>query len=96
MKVVLSTPSVGDAIREQGGNIYVWADTHRCCGGGVTFLRTAALPAQGHEFRRVEADGFELFFDPGGRPLPDELHLDLKGFRRKRVAAYWNGCAFAV
>ena len=96
MRVVLSAPSVMDKIREQGGRLFVWTDTHRCCGGGVTYLLTATQPARGHEFRRVETDGFELFFDPGGRQLPEELHLDLKGLGRKRVEAYWNGCAFAV
>ena len=96
MKIVVSTPSVIAAIQEHGGRIYVWTDPRHCCGGGVTYLLTAAERPRGHEFRRLDAEGFELFFDPGGRHQPDELHLDLKGIRRKRVEAYWNGCAFAV
>jgi hypothetical protein len=27
---------------------------------------------------------------------PDELELDVRGLRRKHVAAYWNGCAYVV
>ena len=32
-----------------------------------------------------------------GRELPDELHLDLKGWRKgtRRLEAYWNGSVFA-
>jgi hypothetical protein len=29
--------------------------------------------------------------DAGGADLPNELHLDVKGWPRKRVRAYWNG-----
>jgi hypothetical protein len=94
---VVADPSVKEAIGRSGGRIFVWTDPHRCCGGGITFLKTAAEPAGRHDFQRVEgADGFELFFDPGGRELPDELHLELKGLRNKHVEAYWNGCAYAV
>jgi hypothetical protein len=50
----------------------------------------------GHEFQLFDAEGFELWFDPGAMHPPDELHLDLAGFRRKRVVAYWNGCALAI
>ena len=47
-------------------------------------------------FQRHEAAGFDLWFDAGTLKLPDELHLEAKGRRKKRVAAYWDGCVFAV
>jgi hypothetical protein len=28
--------------------------------------------------------------------VPDELHLDVSGRKRRRVAAYWDNCAYVV
>jgi hypothetical protein len=81
--------------RERWG-IYVWTDPQRCCSGTLTYLKTARHPSPEDGFIRFDAEGFELWFDPGPRPAPDELHFDLKGVRKKRVEAYWNGCVFAV
>jgi hypothetical protein len=35
--------------------------------------------------------------DWGGLDPPEELHLDVKGWRERtrRLEAYWNGCVFA-
>lgn len=95
--IVVTKPEVADLIRANGGRIYVWTDPHRCCSGAVTYLKSGSAPEPGRRFVRFDANGFELWFDPGARPAPDELHLDMKGFRRKkRVEAYWDGCAFAI
>ncbi len=96
MKVVLSKPEVADLIREDGGRIYVWTDPHKCCSGSMTYLLTGSEPERGRDFKRFDAEGFELWFATGSMSPPDELHLDVKGWRRKRVEAYWNGCAFAI
>ena len=94
---VLASAEVAEYVSQRGGRLFVWTDPHRCCGGGVTFLRTAPEPPrQEHLFAPVEADGFELYFDGGSRIPPDEVQLVVKGLRRKRVEAYWNGCAFAI
>jgi hypothetical protein len=91
---IVSSEQAAEVIRSEGGRLYAWTDPHRCCSGGVTLLQTASEPRPGRRFTRFQADGFELWFDPAGRELPDELLLDVKGRRRKRVEAYWNGCAF--
>ena len=97
MKVVLAEASVLEAIRERGGRLFVRTDVHRCCGGGgITSLVTATEPEAGHTYRRFDAEGFELFLDAGARIPPDELHLDVRGRRTKRVEAYWNGCVYAI
>ena len=96
MEVILARPEVAAAIRGAGGKLFVRTDPHRCCGGGLTYLMTSAEAERGHEYQRFEADGFELYLDAGNRQLPDELVLDLKGLKRKRVEAFWNGCAFAI
>jgi hypothetical protein len=95
MKVV-SNPKVIHLVQEQGGHLYVWTDPHRCCSGNMTYLVTGSAPVAGRRFRPYDADGFELWFDPGGMSPPDELHLDVKGWRHRRVEAYWNGCVFAI
>jgi hypothetical protein len=41
-------------------------------------------------------DGFELWFDPAGLTPPEELVLEVRGWRTERVEAYWNGCVFVV
>ena len=88
--------TVADLVRERGGRLFVWTDPHRCCRGGVTYLLTGSGPERGRDFRLVDADGFELWFDFGRKDPPDELHLAVKGWRRKRIEAYWNGCIFAI
>lgn len=62
----------------------------------MTFLETGTTPARDRHFQRYEAPGFELWFDPGVLRPPSVLHLEMKGRRKKRVAAYWDGCAFAT
>jgi hypothetical protein len=96
MRVVISNPQVPELIRRHGGRLFVWRDPHRCCGGNLTYLEAGPEPSVGHDFHLFDAEGFELWFDPGAKGPPDELHLDVKGFRKKRVVAYWNGCAFAI
>ena len=93
---VIAPPDVAELVCERGGELYVRTDPHRCCSGGVTFLVTAERPEAGRDYRPFEAEGFRLFFDPGHLEPPDELHLDVKGRRKKRVEAYWNGCVYAV
>ena len=95
MRVVANAEAVR-LIKDRGGKLYVWTDTHRCCSGGITYLKTDSEPKEGRRFERVDAEGFELWFAPGSHTPPDELHLDIKGSRRKRVEAYWNGCVFAI
>lgn len=93
---VVATPDVGTLVRERGGKLYVWPDAKACCGGALRLLLTAAAPGAGRRFARVDAEGFELWFDPGALDPPEELHLGVRGRRTKRVEAYWNGCVYAV
>jgi hypothetical protein len=105
---VFATTRATRYIREAGGRLWVWLDPHQCLVGSFTYLEAATEPPgtsrktrftrasrRPHRFQRVEADGFELHFDPGRMEPPEELHIDVKGWRNKRVEAYWNGCVFA-
>ena len=91
---VKSSPEAVELIQERGGKLYVWAKTSRCCHGAITFLETSTEPGE-QPFRRVEADGIELYFDER-LAEPAELVVEAKGRRRKHVHAYWDGCAYVV
>jgi hypothetical protein len=92
--VIASEPAT-EQIREHGGRLYVWLQRPHCC-GAVTRLAAANEPPARKEFRQVESDTpFELYLPAGLTRLPDELHLDVRG-RRRRVEAYWNGCSWVV
>ncbi len=94
---VLASPRAVEFVQERGGRLFVWADQALCCTGRLTFLEASTdSPGADRRFRRMQGAAFDLYFDPGGKDLPDEVHLDLKGWRRKRVRAYWNGCAFSL
>jgi hypothetical protein len=53
-------------------------------------------PDERVDFRRAAVDELELYLPATLGRLPDELHLELRGRRRKRVEAYWDGCAFVA
>jgi hypothetical protein len=91
-----STSEAVSLVRERGGRLFVWPDRQRCC-QGARYLLAASVPPPGRAFRPVDGPhGFELWFDPGGLQPPDALHLDVRGWRTKRIEAYWNGCVFVV
>jgi hypothetical protein len=93
---VVASERAREAIERRGGRIYVWVRKGRRCCGGLRTLTTAVEPHPDVEFRRVDAErGFELFLPAQLSPLPDELHLDVRG-RARSVDAYWNGCAWIV
>ena len=82
-------------IKQLGGTLYVWPREGRCCAHGLAWLEAGTAPRRGHEYAAVPAVGFELRLARMGR-LPDELHLGVTGRRRRRVAAFWDGCCYVV
>jgi hypothetical protein len=87
-------------VRARGGRLWVWAAYPRmCCAGTPAYMHAAteAPPGVlGFGPEPVPAAGFELFFRlPAGAP-PDVLEIGLRGRRRPRVEAYWDGCLFAL
>ena len=72
-------------VQEQGGQRYVWAKRSRCCHGSLTFLETSSEPRE-RPFRRVDADGIEVYLDQR-LGNPGELVIEAKGRRRKHVHA---------
>ncbi len=96
MKIV-TRPGVSELAGERGGRLYVWTDAARCQAGKMMVLLTSTEPPkEPHDFSAIEADDFELFFDPGRNAPPNELVLEVRGWRNKRVEAYWDGLVFPV
>ena len=92
MRVVVSEPA-RSLIAARGGRLYVRLKRGRCC-GGLTRVVTASEPAAGVEFRCVDgSQGFDLFVPVHLERLPDELHVEVV---RRRVEAFWNGCAWVA
>ncbi len=92
---IRATDEVAAAVQERGGRLYVWTSEHRCCTGPLVLLETGSEPPKGRAraFHAHDAGGFELRLDMGGRRLPDELVLELRG-RRRKVVAFWNDQAW--
>jgi hypothetical protein len=91
---VEASPEAIRLVPERGGKLYVWAKRSRCCHGSITFLETSSEPGD-RPFRRVGAEGIELYLD-ARLGEPEELVIEAKGRRRKHVHAYWDGCAYVV
>jgi hypothetical protein len=92
---VVASPKVAEAVQEAGGRLFVWPERGKCCGRAAIRLVTGPAPKDGVEFEPVRVDGFELHLARMGR-VPEELQLDVHGRKRKRVAAYWDGCAWVT
>jgi hypothetical protein len=90
---VVASPEAVERVRESGGRLYVWPRRSRCC-HGFTYLETGSSPKGPWTWQPVDADGFELYLAEVGR-VPEELHVDVRGSRR-RVEAYWDGCAWVT
>jgi hypothetical protein len=88
---LVAAPGVIESVGRRGGSLYVWPRKDRCCGGAIRL--EAATDPPGKAFRRVDADGFDLYV-AAGMALPDSLHLEVG--RRGRIRAFWNGLAWVA
>lgn len=92
---VLASPDALSYVRERGGTLFVWVDC-LSCQGTVNFLQVSTeSPGPERRFRRMAGGDFDIFIDPAGLKLPEELQLELRGWRRKHLRAAWNGATFA-
>ena len=85
-------------VRARGGRLWVWAARPRvCCMGTPPYMHAATERPPGLSgFSLVSHDGVEIWFRaPAGR-APDVLEIGVRGRRRPRVEAYWDGCLIAL
>lgn len=96
MRVVASEEAVA-FVRERGGRLFLWPTWTRCCRSlGTWRLESSTEPKDDRTFRRVPADGFELYVPANMTREPEELEIELRRFPRRHVAGYWNGLAWIV
>jgi hypothetical protein len=105
---IVSTPEADAFIRERGGKLWVWLDPHGGLGGPAVIYLIAATEPPGaskatrrlrsarrpHRFHATQGDGYEVKFDHGKFDAPQELHLVLKRFPKRRIDAFWDGKIF--
>lgn len=99
MRVDVSA-AASDYVLGQGGRLWVWVARPRiCCAGTPAYMHAATEPPAGlsgfSALPSVPA-GLEIWFRvPAGR-LPDVLEIGMRGSRRPRIEAYWDGCLMAL
>ena len=94
---LVTSPDATEFVLEHGGCLYVWAGTTACCGGTRFIEASTEPPVDAERFLRAITGDFDVFVRPAGpEGFPDELDVDLGGLRRRRVRAYWNGCAYLI
>jgi hypothetical protein len=106
---VVTTSSAEEFIRDRGGKVWVWLDPRRGLVGSYVWLESHCEPPgssrrskftrssrRPHRFSVDEDAGVEVHHDFGRLDPPDELHFDVKGWRKhsRRLEAYWNGSIF--
>jgi hypothetical protein len=99
MRADVSTEA-GEFVRGHGGRLWVWAaHPAMCCGGTPAFMHAATEPPRGLTgFRAVPSAevGLQIWFRAPAGCCPDVLEIGMRGRRRPRIAAYWDGCFFAL
>jgi hypothetical protein len=94
---VVAQPDVAEFVQAQGGRLFVWATSHRCCRGRLTLLDAATTPPRKERpFEVFPAGGFTLLMDQTVGRFPAELHLELKGRKHPHLEAYWDGCVYLI
>jgi len=92
---VVASDDARRLIAGRGGRLYLWVSCHGYCFGGVKLLEaeTERPASEERHFRRIPAEGFELYLDARQRLWPQMLVLEVRG-RSPKVHAYWNDQAW--
>jgi hypothetical protein len=94
---LVASEEVRSYVEANGGVLYVDARRHKCCSGPLTVLEASTRePADPAGYRAFDSGGFPVHLRTGDSDEPDELVIEMKGLRRRRPVAYWNGCAFKI
>jgi len=94
---IVASEEARQFVRQAGGLLFVWPRRSIANRLALTTLETSCEPPPGAlDFRRFEAGGFLAFLHPSMQSLPRHLELQVRGWRRRRVAAYWNGLAYVI
>jgi hypothetical protein len=94
---LIASPEAVAFVRERGGRAFVWPLELEgpSLGDGVFALEVSTeSPGAEHGFARFAGEEIDILIDTTEHGVPDELHLAVKGWRRKRLCAYWNGHSY--
>jgi xanthine/CO dehydrogenase XdhC/CoxF family maturation factor len=75
-------------VAANGGAVYLWPRSSRCCGGRMHVLEAALQPPD-RVFEVVHAEAGIAVHATPGLARPDEIQLELS--RQGRLEAFWNG-----
>jgi hypothetical protein len=91
---IVAPDEVREFVASRGGRLYVWISVHHGSRCTLCLLETALEHPRkgGLYFRRVRAQGFDLYLEATQRIWPRRMEFELR--RRRRVDAYWNGLAW--
>jgi hypothetical protein len=93
---IITSPEARSLINDDGGLLFVRISRLASVRGAIrTLLTSTEPPPDALEYQRFETKGFLVFLEPGVRP-PRELHVAVVGRFRRRVRAFWNGCAYVM
>ena len=82
---------------ERGAVLYVRTRGSRHCNRGLTLLEVSTAGPDGlGSYERFEADGVTVMFPSCIGAAPLELSIELRGRSRRKLTAYWDGCAHAL
>jgi len=96
MKVCMSGLAE-EYVMSHGGVVFVQAKRSRCCSGTLTTLGIdTERPQNFVESAHEGASGIEVRYAGGVSGQPEELTIELRGKKRPRLAAYWDGCAYKL
>jgi hypothetical protein len=105
---IIASQEAGRFIREHGGTLWVWLDPHTWVGGTIyTYLQSATerpgttratkrlrAARRAHVYHPYEHEGYTVQLAYGTFGEPEEIHLALKRWPKRKVEAYWNGAIF--
>jgi hypothetical protein len=93
---IVTSPEACSRICDDGGLLFVRVSRVASVRGAIrTLLTSTEPPPDALDYQRFETKGFLVFLEPGVRP-PRELHVTVVGRFRRRVRAFWNGCAYVM
>lgn len=96
VEVVISDEA-SEFVKARGGALFVRARTQKCCRGAHVLLdATTTAPRDVSNFVAYPADGIELYYRGHPRGVPNQQVIELRGPRRRHVAAYKDGCVFPL
>jgi hypothetical protein len=94
---LVASDDVRSFVAAHGGAVYVKARSQRCCTGSLTVLDvTTERPSDLAGYERVEDPVIDVYLRVVQPRRPDELFIELKGRKRPKLAAFWDGCAYVI